>query len=187
MQRSEILDKFHVHSILPTPQRLEVASVMLEKPQHLSADQIIDRLRAAGSSVSKATVYNTLNQFTKAGLLREVTVEAGRAWFDTNVSDHHHFYAPETGELHDIDLDGVSIKGLPAVKCDGGRNIPDGEVYTAPVRDSMNGHITYNAATMRGGIKFQDIRFEVKNGKIVKATCEGDEAKLNEFLRLDRF
>jgi aminopeptidase len=78
-----------------------------------------------------------------------------------------------------------SIAGLGAVKCDGARNIPDGEVYTAPVRDSMNGHITYNAATMRGGVKFQNIRFEVKEGKIVQATCDGDEQKLNEFLDVD--
>ena len=78
-----------------------------------------------------------------------------------------------------------SIKGLGAVKCDGGRNIPDGEVYTAPVRDSMNGVITYNAATMRAGAKFQDIRFEVKDGKIVDATCDGDVQKLNEALDVD--
>jgi aminopeptidase len=78
-----------------------------------------------------------------------------------------------------------SIKGIGAVKCDGGRNIPDGEVYTAPVRDSMNGVITYNTATMRSGVKFRNIRFEVTAGKITQATCEGDEGKLNEFLDVD--
>jgi aminopeptidase len=78
-----------------------------------------------------------------------------------------------------------SIQGLGAVKCDGARNIPDGEVYTAPVRDSVNGHITYNAATMRAGVKFQNIRFEVQDGKIVQATCDGDSDKLNELLDVD--
>jgi aminopeptidase len=78
-----------------------------------------------------------------------------------------------------------SIAGLGAVKCDGGRNIPDGEVYTAPVRDSMNGTITYNTATMRAGTKFENIRFEVKDGKIVDATCDGDDQKLNEALDVD--
>ncbi|MBU8871539.1 MAG: aminopeptidase [Gemmatimonadales bacterium] len=78
-----------------------------------------------------------------------------------------------------------SIKGLSAVKCDGGRNIPDGEVYTAPVRDSVNGVIQYNTATMRGGVKLENIRFEVKDGKIVKATCDGEESKLNEALDID--
>jgi aminopeptidase len=78
-----------------------------------------------------------------------------------------------------------SIKGIGAVKCDGARNIPDGEVYTAPVRDSMNGVIAYNTATMRSGVKFQNIRFRVEQGRIVEATCEGDARKLNEFLDVD--
>jgi len=78
-----------------------------------------------------------------------------------------------------------SIKGIGAVKCDGERNIPDGEVYTAPVRDSMNGVITYNAATMRAGFKFQNIRFEIQDGKIVQADCDGDVQKLNELLDVD--
>ena len=78
-----------------------------------------------------------------------------------------------------------SIKGIGAVKCAGLRNIPDGEVYTAPVRESMNGVIAYNTATMRSGVKFQNIRFGVENGKIVKAACDGDVQKLNEFLDVD--
>ena len=78
-----------------------------------------------------------------------------------------------------------SIKGLPAVKCDGQRNIPDGEVYTAPVKDSMNGVITYNTATMRAGALFKNVRFEVEHGKIVRATCDGDVGKLNEALDVD--
>ena len=80
---------------------------------------------------------------------------------------------------------GFSIKDLPAVKCDGGRNIPDGEVYTAPVKDSVNGVIQYNTGTMRGGALLKNIRFEVKDGKIVDATCEGDVGKLNEALDID--
>jgi aminopeptidase len=78
-----------------------------------------------------------------------------------------------------------SVKGIGAVKCDGARNIPDGEVYTAPVRDSVNGVITFNTATMRSGVKFQNIRFEVQDGKIVQADCDGDAQKLNEFLDVD--
>ena len=78
-----------------------------------------------------------------------------------------------------------SIKGIPAVKCDGHRNIPDGEVYSAPVRDSMNGVIQYNADSMMAGSLFKNIRFEIKNGKIVDATCDGDVKKLNEQLDID--
>jgi aminopeptidase len=78
-----------------------------------------------------------------------------------------------------------SIKDLPAVKCDGGRNIPDGEVYTAPVKDSVNGVIQYNTKTRQGGVVLDNIRFEVKDGKIVDATCDGDQGKLDDALNLD--
>lgn len=113
MQRSEILEKFHVHSILPTPQRLEVAGILLEKPQHLSADQIIDRLRGAGSSVSKATVYNTLNLFSERGLVKELTVDPERTYYDSSTRPHHHFYNLDSGALTDIDAAGVEVLNLP--------------------------------------------------------------------------
>lgn len=78
-----------------------------------------------------------------------------------------------------------SIKGIGAVKCDGHRNIPDGEVYSCPVRDSVNGKITYNTASMRDGFLFRNIRLEVSQGKIASASCTGDEKKLNEILDTD--
>ncbi|MFH2002993.1 MAG: aminopeptidase [Planctomycetota bacterium] len=78
-----------------------------------------------------------------------------------------------------------SIKGIGAVKCDGHRNIPDGEVYSCPVRDSMNGVITYNAASMRNGMLFRDVRFDVKDGKIIDASCTGDNQRLKEILDTD--
>jgi len=78
-----------------------------------------------------------------------------------------------------------SIKGIPPVKCDGHRNIPDGEVYTAPVRDSINGEITYNVPSIYESALFNGIHFVFKNGKIVKATCSGDNAKLNKILDTD--
>ena len=77
-----------------------------------------------------------------------------------------------------------SIKGIPAVKCCGLRNIPDGEVYTAPVRDSMNGKISYNTPSLEMGFTYTDIVFEVKNGKIVKATSNDNE-KINHLLDTD--
>ena len=64
MSRSDILSLLKSHGVLPTPQRMVVAELLLDRPQHLSADQIIDRLRDAGSRVSKATVYNTLKLFS---------------------------------------------------------------------------------------------------------------------------
>jgi len=101
------------HGVMPTAQRIEVAQVMLDKPQHLSADQIIDRLRRSGSAVSKATVYNTLNLFSKNGLVKEINVDATRKYYDSTTHAHHHFYHVDTGELVDIPAGSVDIKNLP--------------------------------------------------------------------------
>ncbi|GIO85160.1 aminopeptidase [Paenibacillus faecis] len=77
-----------------------------------------------------------------------------------------------------------SIKGIGAEKCSGQKNIPDGEVYTAPVRDSVNGTISYNAATLYNGVTFENIKFRFENGKIVEATSN-DTERLNEILDSD--
>jgi len=77
-----------------------------------------------------------------------------------------------------------SIKGLPPIKCDGSMNIPDGEVYTAPVRDSVNGVISYNTPSEHEGFTYENIRFEFKDGKIVKATSNDDE-RINRVLDTD--
>jgi Fur family iron response transcriptional regulator len=113
MSRSDILSKFEQHNILPTPQRLEVAEVLLEKPQHMSADQIIDRLRAKNSTVSKATVYNSLNLFGERGLIKECLVDPERRFYDSTTVPHHHFYNADTGELTDIPLNRLEVSGLP--------------------------------------------------------------------------
>ncbi|HEX2140543.1 MAG TPA: Fur family transcriptional regulator [Woeseiaceae bacterium] len=113
MSGPDILDRLKQHGVQPTPQRLEVAAVLLEHPQHLSADQILDRLRAAGSRVSKATVYNTLKLFGEHGLVRELTVDPDRKFYDSTTHPHHHFYNVGTGELSDIPCDQVRIMNLP--------------------------------------------------------------------------
>ncbi len=77
-----------------------------------------------------------------------------------------------------------SIKGLPAMKCSGRRNIPDGEVYTAPVRDSVNGVIQYNTPTVYAGTRFSDVRLTVKDGKIIEAIGSNTE-RLNQILDTD--
>jgi len=113
MSRQEIEEKLKGHGILPTAQRLEVAETLLVRPQHLSADQIIDQLRSSGSRVSKATVYNTLKLFTNHGLVKEITVADSRKFFDSTTHPHHHFYHVETGELTDIPASSVGILDLP--------------------------------------------------------------------------
>lgn len=78
-----------------------------------------------------------------------------------------------------------SLKSIPCIKCDGHRNIPDGEVYTAPVRDSINGTITYNTPSLYQGTVYNDISLTFKDGKIIKATCDGDNDKLNKIFDTD--
>ena len=77
-----------------------------------------------------------------------------------------------------------SIAGMPAVKCDGKCNIPDGEIYTSPVKGSVNGHITYNVPSPYDGFLFRDVYLEFKDGKIVKATSNNTDY-MNEILDID--
>ena len=78
-----------------------------------------------------------------------------------------------------------SIKGQKAVKCSGNNNIPDGEVFTSPIRDSLNGKILYNIPTVYLGDKYENVEFEIKNGKIIKAYSSNKTQKLNEILDTD--
>lgn len=87
-----------------------------------------------------------------------------------------------TGPGTDLEF---SIRDIPVVTCNGRRNIPDGEVFTAPVRDSLNGVITYNAGSRYQGTIFEKVRFEFKDGKIIDATCQGQTRRLNEILDSD--
>ena len=113
MSQVDIKQKLRNHDVLPTAQRLEVAEVLLRQPQHLSVDQIIDVLRGNGSRISKATVYNSLNLFSKNGLVKEINVDAGRRFYDSTTHAHHHFYHVETGALTDIPPEAVKILEIP--------------------------------------------------------------------------
>jgi Fur family iron response transcriptional regulator len=113
MSNMDVIEILKSHGVLPTPQRVEVAAVLLEKPQHLSADQIIEQLRAYCSRVSKATVYNTLHLFGAKGLVKELNVDPRRRFYDSTTHPHHHFYHVDSGELSDIEENQVRIMGLP--------------------------------------------------------------------------
>ena len=95
--------------INPTFQRNEIAKVMLNKPQHLSADKVLAFVNESGVNVSKATVYNTLNLFVEKGLIREVSIDPTKIFYDSNISHHHHFYNEDTGELSDFEIDEMSL------------------------------------------------------------------------------
>lgn len=119
MGRAEIMVEFDNHGILATPQRIEVAEILLERAQHLSVEQIIERLRERGSSVSKATVYNSLNLFVQRGLLRECIVDPERRFYDSNTRAHHHFYDLDSGELTDIPHEMIKFAELPELPGNG--------------------------------------------------------------------
>jgi Fur family iron response transcriptional regulator len=99
--------------IRPTPQRVRIASLLLSSPQHLSAEQILASLRTTGARVSKATVYNTLNLFAGHGLIRQLSVDGTRAWFDSNVEPHYHFHDLSSGALIDVPVPAVEFSRLP--------------------------------------------------------------------------
>lgn len=110
---AEAAERLRAYDILPTQQRLQIAQVLLVRDQHVSADQVLEQVNAAGSRVSKATVYNTLGLFAQKGILREVNVDPSRVFYDTNNSQHHHFYNIDTGELSDIDPAEIPVDQLP--------------------------------------------------------------------------
>ncbi len=98
----------------PTRQRLELAGFLFRDcDRHVTAESLHDEVSNAGIKVSLATIYNTLHQFTEAGLLRQVVVDAGRSYFDTNVGDHQHFFLEEEGHLIDIPGETIAVSNVP--------------------------------------------------------------------------
>ena len=98
----------------PTRQRVALANLLFAKgDRHLSAEELHEEALAAGIPVSLATVYNALHQFTEAGLLRILAVEGARTYFDTNVSDHHHFFVEGENKVYDIASGPVQVTNLP--------------------------------------------------------------------------
>jgi Fur family iron response transcriptional regulator len=98
----------------PTRQRVALAELLFAKgDRHLSAEELHEEALAAGVPVSLATVYNALHQFTEVGLLRILAVEGSRTYFDTNTSDHHHFYVESENRIFDIDQGPITVVDLP--------------------------------------------------------------------------
>ena len=109
-----ILARLRAAGLRPTRQRVALAQLLFDAAdRHVTAEQLHGEATAAAIPVSLATVYNTLHQFTAAGLLREVVVEPGRSYFDTNIDDHHHFYCESSGMLQDIPGAAVTVGHLP--------------------------------------------------------------------------
>ncbi len=115
LDSKEVIQRLQAHGIYPTQQRVELAQIMLSRDQHLSAEQVMQMVNNSSVSVSKATIYNTLGLFARKGLLREVIVDPSRVFYDSNTSNHHHFFNMDSGILSDIEGDQLLIGDLPTV------------------------------------------------------------------------
>jgi Fur family transcriptional regulator, iron response regulator len=118
--RNQVIDRLKAAGVTPTQQRVEIAQILFRQPQHLSAEQVLSEVNVNSAMVSKATVYNTLGLFAEKGLVREVIVDPTKVFYDSNISNHHHFYNVDTGNLTDIDPASVKVETLPP--------LPDGTV-----------------------------------------------------------
>jgi Fur family transcriptional regulator, iron response regulator len=98
----------------PTRQRLALATMLFAgEDRHVTAEALFDEARGSGIGISLATVYNTLHQFTEAGLLRSIAVDTARTYFDTNTGNHHHFFLEDRNEVVDVPEGHVHVDGLP--------------------------------------------------------------------------
>ena len=106
-------------ALRPTRQRLALANLLFAKGnRHITAEILHSEALAAGVKISLATIYNNLHQFTAAGLLREVVVDASKSYFDTNTDPHHHFFYDKEQRLEDIPSGSLRVENIP--------DIPDG-------------------------------------------------------------
>ncbi len=109
-------ERLRFAGLRPTRQRVALASLIFSKgDRHLSAEELHEEAQGANVPVSLATVYNTLHQFTQAGMLRILAVEGAKTYFDTNVSDHHHFFVEGANEVIDIPDGSAMVGHLPPV------------------------------------------------------------------------
>ena len=116
---SEIAKLFDKTELRQTRQRTQIAKMLFQaENRHFTAEQLHKETRTGGGTISLATIYNTLHQFRTAGLLRQVIVEPGKVYFDTNTEPHHHFYIEDDGELLDVERSEIEISILPEIPKD---------------------------------------------------------------------
>ena len=109
-----LIDRLRAVGLRPTRQRMLLGKLLFNgRDRHVTAEGLHEEAVRADAHVSLATVYNTLNQFTEVGLLRSVAVDGSKTYFDTNVSDHHHFYCEWDGTIFDVPNANIQIVGVP--------------------------------------------------------------------------
>ena len=130
MKKIDILKKLRSSKLRPTKQRVEIAKFLFEREKtfHFTVESLNKLLtKRSTSKIALATIYNTVHAFKAAGHLSEVEVRGNKTYFDTNVSNHHHFYDSETSELIDINADDIIIQKIP--KAPNGKKIKNVEVF----------------------------------------------------------
>ena len=111
---TEVLEQLRTAGLRPTRQRLALAQILFgQGHRHVTAESLFNEAKTRHIDVSLATVYNALHDFTGKGMLREISIDSTRSYFDTNIGDHHHFFFERTGQLQDIPSERVSIAALP--------------------------------------------------------------------------
>ena len=130
MKKLDILKKLRSSGLRPTKQRVEIAKFLFEREKtfHFTVESLNKLLtKKSVSKIALATIYNTVHAFKTAGHLSEVEVRGNKTYFDTNVSNHHHFYDSDTSELIDIDANDIIIQKIP--KAPNGKKIKNVEVF----------------------------------------------------------
>ncbi len=113
-QSPRIAQKLRDAGLRPTRQRTALGDLLFNNSdRHVSAEELFEEARSANIVISLATVYNTLNQFSDAGLLRTISIDSTRIYFDTKTGDHHHFFLEDSDELLDMPENYIQVKNLP--------------------------------------------------------------------------
>ena len=130
MKKIDIFKKLRSSGLRPTKQRVEIAKFLFEREKtfHFTVESLENHLaKKSNCKFALATIYNTVHAFKKAGHLSEVDVRGKKTYFDTNITNHHHFYDSETSELIDIDSSEIVIQKIP--KAPNGKKIKNVEVF----------------------------------------------------------
>ena len=130
MKKEDILKKLRSSGLRPTKQRVEIAKFLFERDKtfHFTVESLENHLaKKLTCKIALATIYNTVHAFQKAGHLSEVDVRGKKTYFDTNITNHHHFYDNETSELIDIEASEIVIQKIP--KAPNGKKIKNVEVF----------------------------------------------------------
>ena len=111
--KAQVEQRLRDYRLRPTKARIRIGMMLFDSPNHMSADQIFEKLTEHGHHISKATDYNTLNVFAKHGVVNEVAVDPTRMYYDSTTSPPHHFYNTDTGQLIDIPRENLSVENIP--------------------------------------------------------------------------